>query len=366
MQNNITILKDLVCFQTDGNRDNLQKCMAYVENYIKSACPNSVIVRIPTNGADNLIIGLNVEKLHNIQKGLMLCGHLDVVTGRPEQFIPVLKDGKIYGRGTTDMKGAISCFLSLVPFFGTLNMPVIICLTCDEETDILGIRDVCAFLKANNIRPQLTILGEPTDNKLGICSSGIKSYKTVVTGISAHSSVPQQGVNAIFAAANIIQRLEQTAQKMLSNELYLNVGHITGGENLTKIPNHAEIEWGFRYMNEKDADGVWREYNEIVTEVLSQYPRAEIQTVPTELFLGFTAADTKTADNLCRILHTKTSKLYYTSEAGYLSENGQNVFLFGPSKIELAHADGEYITPADLDAYQTLLQKLAEYINGSC
>lgn len=363
MQKLIKILNELVCFQTDGNRDNHQKCLAYIQDYIKAECSQSVVEHIPTKGLDNLIIGLNVENLHNVKKGLMLCGHLDVVSGRSEQFLPVQKDGKIYGRGTTDMKGAIACFLSLVPYFKELDMPVILCLTSDEETDIMGIRDVCDFLKNNSIRPQLTILGEPTENKLGIRSSGIEGYKTIVTGVSAHSSVPTQGVSAIFVAAHILQQMEQVAKNMLPKELYLNIGHVIGGENLTKIPDNAEIDWGFRYMHKNDAEEVMQEYHKIVAEVLAQYPRSNIQTTQTEAFLEFTAFDKKMTEELCRLLHIEAIKLAYTSEAGYLSENGQNVFLFGPSTIKLAHTDNEYVILDDLNTYRTQLMNLAKYIS---
>ncbi|MEE6207137.1 MAG: M20/M25/M40 family metallo-hydrolase [Alphaproteobacteria bacterium] len=363
MQKVLTILNKLVGFQTDGNRDNHQKCLAYIEDYIKSECRHSIIEHIPTNGMDNLIIGLNVEKLQNIQCGLMLCGHLDVVTGRSEQFLPVQKDDKIFGRGTTDMKGAVACFLSLAAYFETLNMPVIMCFTCDEETDILGIQDICTFLKNNNIRTLLTILGEPTENKLGIRSSGINSYKTVVKGVAAHSSVPQQGVSAIFAAAHILQQLEQVAQKMLPKELYLNVGHITGGGNLTKIPDNAEIDWGFRYMHKIDAEEVMQKYRQIESEVLAQYPQAHIQTTQTEDFLEFTATDDDLTAEICRLLHIETGKFAYTSEAGYLAQIGQKAHLFGPSSIKLAHTDNEYIILDDLKTYRTQLMSLVEYIS---
>ena len=92
------ILNNLISHQTDNNNEHHNKCLQYIEEYVLKVSPQSIIKYIDTNGKNNLIIGINVEKLENIDKGLMLCGHIDVVSGKLEQFCMKVQDGKIYGR----------------------------------------------------------------------------------------------------------------------------------------------------------------------------------------------------------------------------------------------------------------------------
>ena len=354
------ILNDLVSIQTDGSIENHQKCLNYIQEYVQWVNPQCIIKHIPTNNKDNLVIGFNVDKLENIQEGIMFCGHLDVVAGKLPQFEPTIDNKKIYGRGVADMKGSIACYLDILPYLNTLHIPVILCLTCDEETDMMGIKNVCSFLKKQNIHPQLTILGEPTDNHLGIRSTGIKSYRTIIHGVSAHSSVPSKGVNALFVVAKVLQALEIIMNDIQVNELYLNVGSVSGGGNIALIPDKAEIEWGFRYIREEDAIKAIQLYNDAVVNINSQYPTAQIKTIKTDEFLVYSAFDNKYITTLCQKLQIKTKMLAYTSEAGYLGEIGHNVYLLGCGSIEQAHSDQEYIDIDDLTVYKTILHKLAE------
>ena len=352
------IIDDLISIKTDGSIENHQKCIKYIKKHVKQVNPQCIIQSIPTNGKDNLVIGLNVSELKNIQTGVMFCGHLDVVCGKLNQFEAMIENKKIYGRGVTDMKGAIACYLEIIPYINTLKLPIIMCFTCDEETNMQGIRDICAFLDKNNIKPQLTILGEPTNNKLGISSTGIKSYKTIIHGISAHSSVLNKGVNALFVASKILQSLEKIMRKMLNKELYLNVGSINGGGNIAVVPDKAEIEWGFRYSRKKDAEMVIQLFDKAIAAINEQYPTATIETVKTDDFLGYSASNNEYIKKLSKKLGIETIKLPYTAEAGYLAEIGQNVYLLGCGSIEQAHSDNEYINIDDLIIYQKLLQRL--------
>ena len=349
------IINELVSIPTDGSVKNHQRCIQCIVEYINSSYSQCIIKYIPTNGKDNLIIGFNVEKLQNIQTGLMLCGHLDVVKGHPEQFAPAVNNNKIYGRGVADMKGAIACYLELIAH---LNMPVILCLTCDEETNMQGIKAVCDFLEKRNIKPRLTLIGEPTDNKLGISSTGIESYKTTIYGISAHSSVPHRGINAIFIAARVLEQLEKISFEVQDKEVCLNVGIISGGEDMATIPDKTEISWGFRYTSAKNAQKVMELYDKAVVTVINQYQGAHIETTKTAEFLGYTASNLQETARLCERLNIKRTSFGYTTEAGYLAEIGHNVYLFGPGKIEQAHSDNEYINIDDLMNYLNILKEL--------
>lgn len=358
------ILDDLISVRTDGSATSHQKCIEYIKKYAKRVNPQCIIQSIPTNGKDNLVIAFNVSELKNIQTGVMFCGHLDVVCGKSNQFEAMVENKRIYGRGVTDMKGAIACYLEIIPYTNTLELPIIMCFTCDEETDMQGIKDVCAFLDKQNIKPHLTILGEPTNNKLGISSTGIKSYKTIIHGVAAHSSVLNKGVNALFVASRILQSLEKITQKMISSKLYLNAGSINGGGNIAIIPDNAEIEWGFRYTREKDAERVMQLYDKALMIVNEQYPTATIETVKTADFLGYSALNKEYIAKLRRKLNIETIKLPYTAEAGYLAEIGQNVYLLGCGSIEQAHSDNEYINIDNLIAYKKLLLSIVDFIDG--
>ena len=363
--NTLKILNDLISFQTDGNTQEHEACLKYIEDYIKEVNPQSIIKRIPTNDKDNLIIGINVSKLQNIYSGIMLCGHIDVVEDKKEHFIPTISENKIYGRGCADMKSSIACFLHLIPYLNTTKTPIVLCFTCDEETNMLGIKDICAFLEENNIHPKITILGEPTNNQLGIRSTGIQSYQTIISGIAAHSSVPKKGINALFVASKIVHQLEKIAQKMQSKELYLNVGTLNGGGNIAIIPDRAQINWGFRYASKANSLKVMKQYNKIVAKTTKQYPGVSIETVQKEEFIGYTANKKRQIRVLCKKLNVTPARFSYTSEAGYLAEIGHNVYLFGVGNIASAHSNDEYVLANDMKIYEVLLLNIVtKYVNS--
>lgn len=350
------ILSDLIKFRTDGNAAEINACFDYIEKYIKDSCGRCIIKRTSASGGNNLTAVLNADSTQNIKGGLMLCGHIDVVSGEDAQFSPYIKDGRLHGRGAADMKGAVACFLDLLPELK--DFPVILALTSDEETEVKGILDICGFILDNRPEPAAVILGEPTDNMLCVQSCGILGYKTVLKGIAAHSSRQEQGVNAVCMAASVVKELERIAKIAAQKGVYLNPGRINGGDNLGVVPDTACVEWGFRYTELAAAAEIFDLFEESAGEIEKQYKGGGISTSQTCSFPAYSAQNRRECDALSSKLGVPEISIPYTTEAGYLTAAGQNVYLIGPGKTAQSHTASEYVSLADLETYENLLRTL--------
>src|SRR6185437_9933146 len=177
-----------------------------------------------------------------------------------DPFTVVERDGKLYGRGTADMKSFLAIALALVPEFKAraLRRPIHLALSFDEEVGCNGVGHLIADLPEGRARPRLVVIGEPTLMAVANAHKGSFVFRTTVTGLEAHSSAPQRGVNAIFAASEIIQFIAALASEARAEPLpgsgfvppytSFNVGMIEGGTAANIIPRDCAFTWEFRTL----------------------------------------------------------------------------------------------------------------------
>ena len=187
------MIETLVGFDTTSRESNLE-LIGFVEDYLKSHGVESTLVFNDDRSKANLIASIGPA---TSQGGIVLSGHSDVVPVDGQEwstdpFRVVERDGRLYGRGTCDMKGFLGIVLALIPEFQTcgLHAPVHVVLTYDEETDCSGAARLMQALPDTGLMPRAVIIGEPTEMRIANAHKGQCSLETVIVGREAHSSAP--------------------------------------------------------------------------------------------------------------------------------------------------------------------------------
>ncbi len=358
------ILETLVSFRSDAaHPQEREACLEYAESLL--ADKGAHTRRLGSGKRQQLIAALNTPALRDMEGGLMLCGHLDVVPGSDEQFELWSEAGRLYGRGTVDMKSSIACFLHLLPTLAQQPFPVILAFTTDEESDMEGIEQVCDFLREHHIRPALTLLGEPTGEQIGRASSGLCSLRTEIYGEAAHSSRPEDGLNALYIAARLLHHLEKLGLESAPRGILVNAGRLEGGGDPATVPDRATLHWGFRSFAPEQEEAFMANYERAVRQVRMQYPGCRVETEELCRYSSFSAGNEAThlATELSCLLGYPQARLPYTTEAGILQEHGHHVLLLGAGQPGEAHREAESIHAAELAAYEKALQKVCQWLS---
>ena len=192
-------------------------------------------------------------------------GQLDVVPGRADQFEPRIDGDRLFGRGAYDMKGALGammlaiCELSANPPDGAT---VEFVMVPDEERAQPGV-NASEMLVADGLRADMVICGEPTDMLVGVQAKGVLILEVEVEGRAAHGSTPWLGDNAIIRALEVYRRIESLPFTNASTPLFarpsVNLGRISGGDAVNKVPDRCHMDVDIRYLPGQDPDEILRQ-----------------------------------------------------------------------------------------------------------
>ena len=258
------MIEKLVSFDTVSRNSNLEM-IGYINDYLKGFGVQSHLVESDDRQKTNLYATVGPM----IEGGVVLSGHTDVVPvdGQPwnsDPFSVVERDGKLYGRGTCDMKSFYAIALALLPEMNKLKKPIHFALSYDEEVGCQGAPRMIRQIANTLPRPDAVIIGEPTEMKVVTAHKGITGVHTVVTGHEAHSSQTHRGVSAVMTAANLIHWLDQQAHKRREHGPHdsefeppyttIHVGTIQGGTAINIISRHCEFGWDVRHIPGDDPD----------------------------------------------------------------------------------------------------------------
>jgi acetylornithine deacetylase len=370
-------LRALVAFDTTSAKSNLA-LIAFVEDYLKSHGIASTRVLSPDGDKADLFATIGSEGVG----GIGLSGHSDCVpvTGQnwtSDPFALTERDGRLYGRGSCDMKGFIACVLASVPSFKArpLTEPIHIIISYDEEVGCTGVRPLIARLGSELPLPRAVIVGEPSNMAVIDAHKRIDAYRTCVTGREAHSSMPELGVNAIDVAAALIGELgrtstriaeEQNDERFEPSHSTLCVGLIEGGTAPNIVPKNCEFRWQVRSLPTADAAELPRDLAAFAETALLPRMRqvtkeAKIATETQASVPAFVAAPGSEAVALALALtgRDRTEAVSYTTEAGLFEQAGVPAVICGPGNIAQAHAADEYVAIAQLEACLDFLDGLA-------
>ncbi len=207
--------------------------------------------------------------------------HVDVVPARREQFSPWRVDGKLYGRGAYDMKGALGAMLAgladlarapeLIP-----NLKVKLLIVPDEEAEEDSAQGkASAFLADEGHLGQFVICGEPTNLEIGVQSKGVLVCRFDVSGRAAHGATPWLGDNAILKAIEIYKKVAELPFAEERSELFegpsINIGRISGGEVVNSVPDSCRMDVDVRYLPNQDPQEVLRQLRSLGADVVPIY-----------------------------------------------------------------------------------------------
>jgi len=314
--------------------------------------------------------------------GVILSGHTDTVPwdGQAWTTDPLgaeIKDGRLYGRGSADMKGFIGMALSQAQRYLESDSPfaVHLAFTYDEETGCFGVRELIADMRDAGIRPLACIVGEPTEMVPAIAHKGVYRWRCCVRGKEAHSSLTPTSVNAIEMAVRVIGGLRDMAERFEREEpryagfdvpfSTVSVGQFHGGIADNVVPRDAEFRYEFRNLPTADAqrmqDEVLAQASQLQAAMQRVAPDAGFHFEPicaVSSFLG--SADdpiTRLAQQLAG--ESRTTLVAFGTEAGLFKDSGIQTVVCGPGSINHAHQPDEYVSLAQLARCEAFLKGLA-------
>ncbi|KPX10709.1 acetylornithine deacetylase [Pseudomonas syringae pv. coryli] len=374
----LEILKRLIAFDTVSSEPNMA-LIEYVRELLASKGIESLIVKDETGKKANLFASTGPRDV----PGVLPSGHTDVVPAAGQAwtmppFQATLRDGRIYGRGTCDMKGfialAIDAMLDAADM--TLMRPLQLALSHDEEIGCVGVRRLLDVLHLAPVRPFLCVVGEPTLMQFAVGHKGKASYRTFCRGQEAHSSLAPRAVNAIHLASDFIAELrksqKQIEQQGARDEGYdipystVHIGRIDGGKALNIVPNLCTLEFEYRNLPGDNPDLLLEQLRERA-EVLVREARqlSGVADIEIEVMNEYPALETHPSVEAVRLLHafaepgTQHIKVSYGTEGGlFAGRLNVPVVVCGPGSIEQAHKPDEFIDESQMDAGERFLQSL--------
>lgn len=372
------LLADLVGFDTVSDRTNLP-LIAHIESYLASLGVKSERIVDETGQKASLWVTIGPED----RPGLVLSGHTDVVpvVGQDwshDPFQLVERDGRLYGRGTTDMKGFVAVCLAMVPEMleAKLKTPIHLAISYDEEIGCVGVRPMLREVAKKRVKPLGCFVGEPTQMQVIIGHKGKHGVRATFRGLARHSSIAPDGVNAIEYAAELITEIRRRAVKLASDgardNLY-DVPHTTlltsivhGGAALNIVPDTCTVEFECR--------GIGITESRQVTDAIVAWAKAELEPaikaknaecgIAFEEILDYPALDTS-ADaaivTLAKSLAGRNdhAKVAFGTEAGlFVSMADVPSVVIGPGSIAQAHTPDEFVEMAELEKCAGFVEKL--------
>ena len=363
-EKSIKILTDLIAFQTVSGTDN-SKLINYCEKILNDHGIETFKVFDDEEKRVNLFGTLKAKKT-NGKKPIILSGHTDVVPvskgWSTDPFKATIKNEKLYGRGSCDMKGFIACTLAYAPVLtkSNLDRDIHFCYTFDEETACIGAPLLIKELKKRNIKNGICIIGEPTNMKIIDAHKGMNEYTVHFGGLAGHSSKPHMGVNAIEYASRYINKLLEIRKELKKRapkdcifdppHSTLSIGGISGGIAHNVIADKCKVEWETRPVNKEDGEFVTHETDKFVKEELlpdmkKVFPESFIKKEIIGEVTGFEKLDESEACEFVASITGDNSRevVSFGTEAGLFQEVGISTVVCGPGSIEQAHKIDEFI-----------------------
>lgn len=377
MNSSRDLLKTLVAFDTTSRESNLQ-LIEFVRDYLARFDVPCELIYNEQRSKANLFATLGPAD----RPGIVLSGHTDVVPvdGQRWTVAPFElseRDGKLYGRGTADMKGYIACVLALVPALVTadLRRPVHIALSYDEEVGCLGVRSLLKALEQRPIKPMLCIIGEPTELKPVLGHKGKLAMRCDIHGEACHSAYAPQGVNAIEYAAELIGELGRIGQRLKAPEHHdarfdppfstVQTGVIAGGKALNIVPADCRFDFEIRALPSHDPSEVAQElktYAEqrVLPRMRAVSEQSDIRFSELSAYPGLaTETHSEAAELIAAFSGSRAfGTVAFGTEGGLFDAAAIPTVVCGPGSMDQGHKPDEFVSLEQLNGCDEMLQRM--------
>ncbi len=373
------LLARLVAFDTTSHKSNID-IQRFIEDYLAQHGVACDLILSEDGEKANLFATIGPRDT----PGIALSGHTDVVpvTGQSwdrDPFHMTEKDGRLYGRGSTDMKGFLACVLAAVPDFKRRNLktPIHIAFSFDEEIGCTGVRPMIARFGKNLPMPRMVFVGEPTLMTVVDAHKGPVRWQATVSGRAAHSSMAPLGVNAVHHASTLIDELKRIEEELTQNTIderfdppyaTLQVTEIAGGTASNIVPVTCTMGFEIRATPGLDVEAIDARLNRFageacLPEMRAVAPEADIDIRITNRVPPFGAARSSEVVTLAMKLagQNSTHAASYATEAGLFQNAGAPSVVCGPGDIAQAHTANEWIAESELEKCVAFLSRLADW-----
>ncbi len=361
------MIERLVAFDTVSRNSNLE-LIDFIGHWLAQHGVDYHLVASDDGEKANLLATVGPA----VAGGVVLSGHTDVVPvdgqrWTSDPFRVVERNGRLYGRGTCDMKSFLAIALALVPEMRGLKRPIHLAFSYDEEIGCRGAPRLIDAMLAKLPPPAAVIVGEPTGMRVVSAHKGIAVLRTVVTGHEAHSSQTHRGVSAVTTAARLIAHLDDLARHRAVAGPFaaavepphttIHVGTVHGGTAVNIISRECRFEWDIRAIAEDPPEAIVEAFRRHCSERVEPELRriAPGCGVATELLVEAPPLAHESANPAqelaCRLAGVDTTMhVPFAAEAGLFQRAGLASVICGPGSIDQAHQPDEYITLEQVQA----------------
>ncbi|WP_434604796.1 acetylornithine deacetylase [Pseudomonas sp. Z4-7] len=376
------LLAELVGFATVSRDSNLA-LIEFVGNYLQGLGVSSELIYNAERTKANLLASIGPS----VPGGVVLSGHTDVVpvdgqAWTVDPFCLSEMDGKLFGRGTADMKGYLASMLAAVPTFlsSPLRRPLHLAFSYDEEVGCLGVRSLLEVLPQRIPQPALCLIGEPTELQPVLGHKGKLAMRCHVRGAPCHSAYAPYGVNAIEQAARLIGRLGEIGAELAEPSRHdgrfdpaystVQVGVIQGGTALNIVPADCRFDFEVRALPDFAPQGVVEKLQDYAEQAL--LPRMRAVSADTAIrfehlsaYPGLaTAPDSEAARLIARLCGSEAfGTVAFGTEGGLFDQAGIPTVVCGPGSMDQGHKPDEYVSVEQMAACDRLMDRLAIYLS---
>lgn len=371
----LTLAKQLVAIDTTSRNSNL-RLIDVAEEILDGAGARCRRTVNDERTKANLFATLGPD----IAGGYVLSGHTDVVPVDGQEwssdpFDPAIREGRLFGRGTADMKSFIAVALSCAGDIAQtkLRRPIHFAFSYDEELGCAGVGRLLADIRQEGIRPALAIIGEPTLMKVVGAHKGGCGMHTRCVGQEGHSSAPEKGANAVMMAGELVALLEACGEDLKRDAdahfdppyTTIQANMISGGTAVNVLAREAALRWECRALPERDAKAIVaraceRAEKEILPKYRARAAQAQFESTMTSFYPGLKLAASSPAIALaCEISGLNAvGTVAYGTEAGLFQEAGIPAVVCGPGSIDQAHRADEFVALSQIEACEKFLRRI--------
>jgi acetylornithine deacetylase len=381
-QRSIDILARLVAFDTTSRLSNLA-LIEWVERYLADLGVASRRVPNHDGTKSNLLASIGPSA----PGGIVLSGHTDVVpvdgqSWSSDPFVLTRRDGRLYGRGTCDMKGFLALALAAAPDLAaaTLDRPVHLAFSYDEEIGCLGAPDMIEVIARELPRPAL-VVGEPTDMVAVRGHKGIASFRVTVTGREAHSSLTHLGVSANMIAIKLMSHLVELSERLereadpaslfTPKGATLTVGQVNGGTAVNILARECVFIFDLRTPAGLEPREILADFfalaKKLDAEIKAKAPEGGVVVETRSMTPAFAPEVDGVAETFARRIAGDNGPprvVPYAAEAGQFQGAGFSTVICGPGSIDQAHQPDEFVEISQMERGAAFMRRLVEELSA--